>query len=356
MKAVNGMGTVVKLSGKRRKPFAVRGKEYIDPNTGKSKKDYLAYFETRKDAEVFRIAYFSKSNENTLKIVSPVKKQKNKKLTFSEVYNLWIKAKNPKASTFKNYTSYFNNSKKLHNMDIREINGVLLQSIFNDLNLTNGTLRNIKSFWKRLFDYAVLNDFCKKNYAEFLMMPSVEKGKRTANRPRLITKSELETLWKNLYKDKHNVIDIILINCYTGLRINELLDLKSKDVDIDKKCIYIRKSKNKNGIRTVPISDKIIDLVRNRLNSKSNYLCLRADNEKYLYDNFDDHFRVVFRDLGLTYHTLHDCRHTFATMIDELGVDKETIIKIMGHSNFKITSEVYIEKSLNALTEAVNKF
>lgn len=352
MKSSNGAGSIIKLKGKRRKPYAVRGKEYLDMETGKYKKPYIAYFETKKEAETFRAAYLANNEE----ITKQMTKKKEKTMTFEEVYTLWLDSKRPKESTSRNYTSYFNNSKKLHKIDLKNINGIMLQNIFNNLDLSSGTLRNLRSFWKMIFDFAVLNDFCTKNYAEHLTLPIEVKGKKTGDRKRIFTQEQLNILWKNIYKDKYKIIDIILIACYTGLRANELLNIKIENVNIEAQYIDIISSKTNAGIRQVPISNKVIDLVKKRYIPKNKFLFLRYDNEVYKYDAFDYHFRILMEELEFNYHTIHDCRHTFATMLSDLEIDKELIRKMMGHTNYKITSDVYIEKSIKKLVEAVNKF
>ena len=59
MRAANGMGTVSKLSGKRRKPWLLRDNKRFNEETGKFERLALGVFETKKEAEIYRIAYFT---------------------------------------------------------------------------------------------------------------------------------------------------------------------------------------------------------------------------------------------------------------------------------------------------------
>ena len=59
--------------------------------------------------------------------------------------------------------------------------------------------------------------------------------------------------------------------------------------------------------------------------------------------------------MGLSYHSLHDTRHTFASLLSDTVADKDTIIKMIGHSSYKTTSEVYVHKNLKKLKEAVDE-
>ena len=354
MKASNGMGTIVKLSGKRRKPYALKGqgvyteKGYYQP--------LIETFATKKEAEAFRIAYFNnKILEDKEKGIKVPKEQKA--LLFEDLYKIWLDNKKPAKTSLRNYTSYFSNSKKLHKLDIKSINGILLQKILNELDLSKGTLRNLKSFWKQLFDFAILNDFCEKEYVSFLKLPAEEKGKKTSDRNRIFTAEDLERLWDNLYKDidRFKILDIILVDCYTGLRPSELLNIKNERVFLEERYIDITKSKSKAGIRKLPISDKIYNIIKNRYDPSEEFLFTRYDGAKLTYDTYDYEFRELMKDLEIEYHTAHDCRHTFATLLSNAEIDKEIIIKLTGHSSYKITSEKYIHKTLKNYRDAINK-
>ena len=88
MKLPNGYGAVIKLGGKRRKPFAARvtvGYEKKSTKNGlpqyKQKYKYLGYFEKRKDA----LDCLAKYNTNPASI--PVN------ITFEQLYNEWSEKK-----------------------------------------------------------------------------------------------------------------------------------------------------------------------------------------------------------------------------------------------------------------------
>ena len=348
MRNANGTGSISKLKGNRRKPFVLYSPSFFDSNINKYRKLPIAYFSSREEAEIYRIAYFS-NNTDMLKL-----NNKNNKITFEEVYSIWIKYKNLKNSSLKNIHSYFNNSLKLHKLPIANINGILLQDIFHSLNLSNGTLRNLKSFWSNLWDFAVLNDFANKNYPKYLKLPMKEKGKRTSKRERVFSSEELVILWSNLYKDKRNIVDIVLILCYTGLRISELLNIKIKDINLKHTYIDIVDSKTSSGIRKVVISDKILPLIKKRIDFRNTYLFSKINGSQYKYDAFDNHFRLLCKELALNYHTIHDTRHTFASMLSNIQADKDTIIKMIGHSSYKTTSKIYIHKTLSDMKNVVD--
>ncbi len=351
--------SISKLSENRKKQYALYI-TYINRETKKQKRKFIKSFVTKEEAKIYKIAYLSgridmlKNNNNI------------KGLTFEEVYHLWLQQKEVelKETSLKNIKTYFKRSHKLHKIEMKNIKGALLNDIFNQFNLTSGSLRNIKSFWKEIWDYAILNDYAEKNYPTYLKIPKIEKGKKTSNRNRVLSENELNILWDNLYKDKRNIIDMVLILTYTGLRIGELLNLRIVDVNLIENYINVKSAKTKSGIRKVPIAKKIKPLLEKRKNDRltnkdkvfnlNDYLFTAIDGRAYKYDSFDNHFRILFKTLALSYHTIHDTRHTFTTMISNTEANKDLIIKLVGHKNYKTTSEVYIHKNIEQMQQVVN--
>ena len=51
----------------------------------------------------------------------------------------------------------------------------------------------------------------------------------------------------------------------------------------------------------------------------------------------------------------YSARHTFATLAYCAGVNKEQLIKIFGHTNFELTSKVYIHEDFEILANEMAK-
>lgn len=89
MKNQNGTGSIYKLKGKRRKPWAIRIS--YQNETGATKRKYLGYFETKKEAQEVLFTY----NKNPLLFSGK---------TFKEIKTLWLSSIKEKIlpETFKN--------------------------------------------------------------------------------------------------------------------------------------------------------------------------------------------------------------------------------------------------------------
>ena len=55
---------------------------------------------------------------------------------------------------------------------------------------------------------------------------------------------------------------LILMLLYSGVRISELLDLKKENVHLNEQYFDVLASKTENGIRKVPIADKVLPFYR----------------------------------------------------------------------------------------------
>ena len=141
MRNPNGYGSVIKLGGKRRKPFAVRVTTGWD-NNGKQIYKYLGTFATKKEAEHHLVHY----NENPYNI-------EIQSITFLEVYEKW---KNEKFETVGHsaqlgYIAAFKKSEPLHSIKFVDLKASHLQEIVLNPDVKYGTKRKIKVLFNQLY-------------------------------------------------------------------------------------------------------------------------------------------------------------------------------------------------------------
>ena len=178
-----------------------------------------------------------------------------------------------------------------------------------------------------------------------------EKEVSTLHKP--FTLAELGQLWQRVNED---AVKIILIQTYTGMRMNELSGIRMENVHLKEQYMVggLKTSAGKN--RTIPIANCILPLVKYfytiSLFAQYDYLIM-PDNKRSINSL---HGRV---DVGKIYrkampnHTTHDARHTFITLAENTGIRPATIKKIVGHAG-SVTENVYTHKSIDQLLEAVN--
>lgn len=339
MRNPNGLGSVVKLAGKRRKPYAARVTTGWTKD-GKQLKKYIGYYSSKADA-MNALAQYS---------YNPLAMDVSK-VTLLDVFNLWSEPKFRDASlqTIRGYNAAFARMEKLHNVTIQSIKTAQLQKCIDDCKLSYASKKKMLILFHQLFAYATINDIITKDYSQYVKV-GVKEDKPV--RP-IFTADEIATLQR--YAGSSLAVDIILVGIYSGLRPQELLNLKKGDIDTIENTLSVTKSKTDAGVRIVPISTKIQLIIRNRLKYSMKYL-FEKDGNQIGYDYYlKSIFNPILGKLGLNpLHRPHDTRHTFATLLSNADANTAAIKKLCGHSNYATTIKHYTHKDLEELKKAVN--
>jgi len=91
-------------------------------------------------------------------------------MTFSDVYDEWTKRKFPtiSESNVKGYTASYKTCESLYNKVFKDIKLVDLQTVIDTCGKNYPTLRKIKVLFNQLYDYALKNDICNKDYSSYV--------------------------------------------------------------------------------------------------------------------------------------------------------------------------------------------
>lgn len=339
MKNPNGYGSVFKLSGKRRRPWAVRITTGWTDDV-KQLVEYLGYYETRQKAMLALAEYHNNPYDLSAG-----------KITFKEVYERFKKEKFPKTSKSNQsgYQMAFNRSKMLHDMKFVDIRKAHMQSVIDNCNKSHGTLRKIKVLFNQMYKHALENDLAQKDYSRFVEL--LKNKDKSTRKP--FTMDEINLLWDNI--DRFDDIDAVLIMIYSGLRPGELVEIKNENIYLDKRYFRGGFKTDAGTNRVIPIHKKIHRLIENRMDPKNEYLITNFEGNKLSYYTFyHERFKKIMEQLELD-HRPHDCRHTFATLMDNAGANKLSIKRIMGHAAKDITDKVYTHKDIEQLLIAIDK-
>ena len=131
-------------------------------------------------------------------------------------------------------------------------------------------------------------------------------------------------------------------------------NLKNEDIDLKNSCLTIRESKTDAGIRIIPISSKIFNLFVVNMVKDQEYFVKGDTTVQLSYSTFKPRFQKLLKDLKIEPHTIHDTRHTFATLLNNANANQSTITKLIGHSDFSITENVYTHKDTEELRKAID--
>lgn len=338
-KTFHGLGTIRHKKG-RLKPFEFYSKGYYTEQ-GQYKQDFIKSFTTLKEAELFRLEYY---NNNTDKKIEP---------TFLEVARLFLEeyAQDKKASTTLNLKRYLNKLTRLYNIKITDITLLQLQNFLDTAELTKGTKRNYKSFFKQIFDFACVHGYIEKHNIQALKI-NFEHVERKRLHEKVFTSAELEKI-KDLAFKKDFVASILFVLVCTGLRISELINLEIKDINLQERFFLVAGGKTINAKRLVPISQAILDIVKHNTEQNKKFL-FEYKGKKLVYSTFNIAFKKFLELHNIQKHNIHDTRHTFASLLSGSTQDTDAVIKMIGHSNYKITQNTYIHKDIKKLLDIVD--
>ena len=340
MRLANGYGSITKLKGHRRNPFMVR------ITTGKTKegkyiREVLGYYPSHSKA-VDALAEFNREPYDV----------SSRKLTFADIYNKWIETPEfdkLSASAEKCYKAAFKKYSLIHNKSFTSIKIADLQDCI-DKNTSGYTSnRDMKHLASKLYQYAMVQEIVTQNKSTML---TVGEPNKTQKEKIPYSDEEIDILWEHADDE---IVKLILIYIYTGVRCNELLYLEKKHLHLDEQYFEVVKSKTESGIRLVPIADVIVPFFEYFVNKSKNKWVITADKGDRLQDTWYRKLQAnVLKTLGMQ-HTTHEARHTCITQMTVHNVNASIIKEIVGHKAAQtFTERVYTHIYMKTKIEAVN--
>ena len=295
-----------------------------------------------------------------------------KSITLQEAMSDYISSRKHalKPKTIKDYQILFNSylsdwSKKelvgiTRSMVVKKHTTIGNRSIYR----ANATMRLLRA----IFNFAMV-EYEDSNDIPVITHNPVQKIKRNwfkeSVRTNIIEPNDLSdwfTAVNNLPNNKANtthkntsetVRDYLILLLFTGLRPSEGINLKWSDIDFKNKLITIQDTKNRLD-HTLPLTQHIIDLLEARKEvSEGNYVFPGYDPSKALVSP-NRQVKKVIKESGIQF-LLHDLRRTFATYADSLGIQHNTIKRLMNHKNKDVTSTHYIHQSIETLRDPMDK-
>ncbi len=353
-----------------------------DAITGKRKRIYKTVNGTKKEAEkIMRQMLDDLDNQCFVK---------DNNLTVSQWildwFYLYLKDLSP--TTLRGYKYQIDNyivkssigNIRLQNLtanDVQKwINGLSDCSPLSNKPVSAKTIKNIYHNLSASIDKAVNLDLVKKNVCKSVSLPKVKKYSATVY--------DEEDIKKLLSAAKGTDMELMLIiDISLGLRRGELLGLKWKHIDFDKKLVSIEDNvvevskeynsnrtitkapKSLSGQRVIPISDYLVSILKaartDYLNRKlkmgkdfhdSDSVICQGNGKPYKPSTISGKFNGFLRDNNLKHIRLHDIRHTNATLMLTQGISPKVAQMRLGHSDYSTTMNIYSHVLKSVETEA----
>lgn len=345
LRNANGYGSVVKLSGNRRKPFEVRVNTRMDERYYPVY-DVLGRYSTREEGMI-ALAEYNKSPYSI----------SDRDITFSQLYEKFYQykyeysGKTYSQSSMNCTKSAYNYCSEIYDLIYNRLRADDFRRILGQTNskgkpLSHALQEHIKNLFTQMDKYALQNDVIEKGYASFAAITVSEDD--TPGIP--FTADELQILW-----NKKDVpwVDSILIYIYSGWRVSELIQMPTEAIDLKEGTFKggLKTAAGKN--RIVPIHSKIRSFVEHRLNINKGILFV-INGKPATSATYTKQFKTTLQAIGITtYHTPHDCRHTFTSLLDSAGVNQVCIDRLIGHASNSLTTRTYTHKTIEELRHAI---
>ncbi|MGI5892349.1 MAG: tyrosine-type recombinase/integrase [Bacillota bacterium] len=307
----------------------------------------------------------------------------NSNTPFKKWVETWLetyKKQDVSEGTYKeiNYiiTRYFVNS--LGALKMSDIKPVHLKNCLNAMEgMSESYIKRAYIYIKDIMKKAVINDLITKDPSIDLHPPAGTKGEKRA-----LTDDEIE-IFKQAMLVHHRgpFFGAMLAG---GLRPQEARALTWQNVFIDKgefkvcQAIEarsrnkIKEPKSKAGFRIVPIFDWYIPILKRIPKTNSIFVFPNDKGQPLDHNRVWRGWRSFLRQMDIIagaklkqnkiiVHAIaqdltpHCLRHTYATKMAEAGVDMKTLQYIMGHSDIRMTANVYTHITDNMLAEAKEK-
>lgn len=341
IKRVNGTGTVYKRSDLKTNPWVA-----VTPANrdlfGEQKRQIIGHYPT---AQAARDALEDFRRNPTTKL----------NITVEELYKEWslIRYRDMTKSTKESYSGAWIKLKDIYDIKFKELRTAQMQNIINQLveKYSISALQKVKLLLGQLYQYAMQNDIVSKNYAEFIVLPKASKTVKDC-----FTDLDIQKL--KSAADSVKYADLILIMCYTGHRISEFLSLTRFDVITDDDMMFLRGG-NKTAAgknKVVPVSPVIKKYVDKWLDKNGETIFCRDDGKPYSTKYFREKcYYPALEAVRLPKLSPHATRRTFSTRLAAAGVREDEIIKMMGHTDYNIDIDAYINPEQKTLYEAIKK-
>lgn len=173
--------------------------------------------------------------------------------------------------------------------------------------------------------------------------------KEPLTRPEILTVGELRSFFAEVVKPRRFAF---YLNLYTsGLRISEMLELRTSDIDGERMLIRVRSGKGRKE-RYAPLTKAGYEALRHywkmfRPTNKSNFVFPDSTRTRTMsHDAFAAAIKKIANEAGICKNpTPHTYRRNFATHMLQSGTDLMTVKEMLGHSSLSSTT-VYIHLSL----------
>jgi integrase len=223
------------------------------------------------------------------------------------------------------------------------------------------TLAHLRNLLSKVFAVAMKWEWLNSNPARAIELPPMERRRGT----RVLTPEEISQLNANLGEPART---IFILGLLTGLRIGEILGLKTTDVDVGTGLVNVRRTIHRGHVQESPKtarSERRVPLAAVLLTAIGEWMVIRPTETEWLFPSkartpYHDRnlmrreVKPVCKRLSIAPFGWHALRHTFSTFNGNKGVPMPVLQSLLGHAHAE-TTMIYTHPMEGVQREAVEQ-
>lgn len=289
---------------------------------------------------------------------------------WSEQFIKAYKRNSMKDYTLSNYEYQLDHYilEQIGDVKMKNVKPLMCQNILNDLEgKSTSLIHKVRVQMSEMFEKAVENELISKNPAKNITEP-----KGTKNTRRAMTAREERAFLTAAKKHPHGLLFMFMWGC--GCRPSEAENICGRDIHtIDGRLyLHIRGTKTKASDRYVPIPPEVEAMLPERpepflpivRTKEGNKISARRQRGTWKYMEYLMNIELgckTYRNKLIPPYPLADdlcsycLRHTFCTNLQRRGVDIRTAQKLMGHSDIRMTANIYSHTTIEDISTDYDK-
>lgn len=313
-------------------------------------------------------------------------------ITLNEMFDRYISLKtNLKQGTRSQYVFLYNAHIR-NAIGLRKIKSIKysdLKSFYNGLlkdKMNLNSLHNINALLYPTFALAVRDNIIRNNVATGIMKEMESTKPKKKRHALTVDEQRLFFEWLKADEKYNQWYNFLMFTLGTGCRIGEVLGLQWENIDFEKKIITIDHNftyrtnehgkavwltdtpKTESGTRKIPLFSVVEKALLDEktkphkafsLNGYSDFVFLNCNDVIYQPTAVNNAIKQIYarankaelenarnedrEPVTIRHFSAHNLRHTFCTRLCEVESNLRLIMDIMGHSDIKITMNIYNE-------------
>ena len=264
--------------------------------------------------------------------------------------------------------------KRIGVIPIDKLNHSQIQNMVNDISecgLSYSTVKKAYEAVSACMRYYRIKTTTSFNPCEGITLPELKR--REISDIRFFTDDERRLIVNEATREFSNGVPVyrlgwaFVLLLYSGMRVGELCALTWSDINFEEKSIKIYKNaveyserdengvarsvyktqhstKTKSGMRIIPMTQRAFTALTElqKATGQYEYIITSSNGQRVRPSRLGRTFASILSAVGIERTGVHALRHTFATMLFSNGCEVKIVSEILGHSNTKITENIYI--------------